>query len=103
MTPKQQPTPPAGDPGLELVETCWRMRNREKADSILECAIYATAMGLELRAGYGPDEPLKSQLFVDAANAESADLRARAVAEQWRKQMIATLGFEQLPTWGPQE
>lgn len=59
-------------------------------------------MGLELRAGYGPDDLFKSQLFVDAANAESADRRARAVAEQWRKQLIATQGFEQLPTWGPQ-
>jgi hypothetical protein len=59
-------------------------------------------MGLELRAGYGPDDLLKSQLFVDAANVESADLRARVVAEQWLKQVIANPGFEQLPTWGPQ-
>jgi len=90
-------------PNPELVETCWRMRNRQQADRVLECAIYATAMGLELRAGYGPDDLLKSQLFVEAANAESADLRARAVAEQWRKQVMTTQGFEQLPTWGPQD
>lgn len=101
MTPERNPTPPH-ELGLELVETCWRMRSREKADRVLECAIYATAIGLELRAGYGPDDLLKSQTFVDGANVESADLRARAVAEQWRKQVIATQGFEQLPTWGPQ-
>ena len=86
----------------ELVETCWRMRSREKADDVLECAIYASAMGLELRAGYGPKNSLKSQLFVDGPNAESADRRARTVAEQWRKQLMAVGGFEQLPTWGPQ-
>jgi hypothetical protein len=91
------------EPSLELVETCWRLRSREKADRVLECAIYASAIGLELRAGYGPDDLLKSQMFVDGTNAESADLRARAVAEQWRKQVMASQGFEQLPTWGPQE
>jgi hypothetical protein len=46
---------------------------------------------------------LQSQLFVDVVNTESADRRARAVAEQWLRQMIATQGFEQLPTWGPQD
>jgi hypothetical protein len=102
MTPRENSTPPH-EPGLELVETCWRLRSREEADRVLECAIYATAVGLELRAGFGPDDLLKSQTFVDGANAESADLRARAVAEQWRKQVIATQGFEQLPTWGPRE
>jgi len=102
MTPGGIPTAPHG-PNPELVETCWRVRSRLKADRVLECAIYATAMGLELRAGYGPDDLLKSQLFVDVANAESADRRARAVAEQWRKQAMATQGFEQLPTWGPQD
>jgi hypothetical protein len=103
MTPAGgNPTPPH-EPSLEPVETCWRLRSRQEADRVLECAIYATAMGLELRAGFGPDDLLKSQLFVDGANAESADRRARAVAEQWRKQVIATQGFEQLPTWGPQD
>jgi hypothetical protein len=76
------------------------MRSRQKDDRILECAIYATALGLELRAGYGPDDTFKSQLFVDAPNVEAADRRARAIAEQWRKQVMATKGFEQLPTWG---
>ena len=91
------------EPSFERVETCWRLRSREKADRVLECAIYATAIGLELRAGYGPDDLLKSQAFVDGANVESADRRAREVAEQWLKPLLATPGFEQLPTWGPQE
>jgi hypothetical protein len=91
------------EPSFERVETCWRLRSREKADRVLECAIYATAISLELRAGYGPDDLLKSQAFVDGANMESAAQRARVVAEQWLKQLIATPGFEQLPTWGPQE
>jgi hypothetical protein len=95
MTPRE--------PSLERVETCWRLRSREKTDRVLECAIYATAIGLELRAGYGPDDLVKSQAFVDAANVESADRRARAVAQQWLKQLIATPEFEQLPRWGPQE
>jgi hypothetical protein len=86
--------------GEEHLETCWRMR---KGDRILECAIYATAFGVELRAGYGADELMKSQLFADAVNAESPDARARAVAEQWRRQIMAAPGFEQLPTWGPRE
>jgi hypothetical protein len=93
----------AHEGSLEFVETCWRLRSREQADRVLECVIYATAIGLELRAGYGPDDVLKSQAFVDGANVESADRRARAVAEQWLKQLIATPGFEQLPTWGPQD
>ena len=54
------------------------------------CAIYATAIGLDLRAGYGPDDVLKAQGFVDGTNVESADRRARAVAQQWLKQLIAT-------------
>jgi hypothetical protein len=94
---------PAHEPGLNPVETCWRLRSRQETDRVLECAIYATAMGLELRAGYGPADLLKSQLFVDGANAESADRRARAVAEQWRRQVVTIQGFEQLPTWGPQD
>ena len=102
MTPEGNPTAPHG-PTPELVETCWRVRNRQQADRVLECAIYATAMGLELRAGYGPDDLLQSQLFVDVVNTESADQRARAVAQQWLRRVIATPGFEQLPTWGPQE
>ena len=93
----------ADERNLERVETCWRLRSREQAGRVLECAIYATAIGLELRVGYGPNDLLKSQAFVDAANVESADRRARAVAEQWLKQLIATPGFEQLPTWGPQD
>ena len=91
------------DPNLERVETCWRLRSREQANRVLECAIYATAIGLELRAGYGSDDLLKSQAFVDGANVESADRRARAVAQQWLKQLIATPEFEQLPAWGPQD
>ena len=91
------------EPSLEHVETCWRLRSRENADRVLECAVYATAIGLELRAGYGPDDVLKSQTFVDGANVESAERRARTVAQQWLKQLIATPGFEQLPTWGPQD
>jgi hypothetical protein len=103
MTTEQDGTSPTHKPQVERVETCWRMRSRQTGDRVLECAIYSSAMGLELRASYSPDDLLKSELFVDAPNTEDADRRARAVAEQWRKQVIATLGLEQLPTWGTQD
>jgi hypothetical protein len=101
MTPQGNAT--AHGPNPQFVETCWRIRSRQESDRVLECAIFAITMGIELRAGYGPDDLHKSQVFVDAANTESAEQRARTVAQQWLKQLIATQAFEQLPTWGPQD
>lgn len=100
---RMEPNTASHQPNPVRIETCWRLHSRQESDRVLECAIYETAMGFELRAGYGPDDLFKSQLFVDALNTESADRRARAVAEQWRKQVIGTLSFEQLPTWGPRD
>ena len=42
------------EPRLELLETCWRFTGPN--GRTFECGIYRTDVGLELRAGYGPDD-----------------------------------------------
>ena len=76
-------------PQLELVESCWHMRSLQKATRILGCGIYRTAAGLEVRAGYMPDDLLRSQVARDMET-------AREVAEAWRQAMVAKGGFEEL-------
>ena len=73
MTPRQQP-----EPRLELIEMCWRMRSQQKATRILECGIYRTDVGLEVRASYAPDDLLYSMRVSD-------DLQGRTLAESLRQ------------------
>ena len=49
MTPR-----PPREPRLDLLETCWRFLGPSRR--VFECGIYRTDVGLELRAGYGPDD-----------------------------------------------
>ena len=78
------------EPRIELVEPSWRMRRLHKATCILECGVYQTDIGLEVRAGYSHEELLRSQLCgtIDVA---------RDCAEAWRQTVIAKGGFEDLP------
>jgi hypothetical protein len=74
------------EPRLDLVETCWRMRSLQKATRILECGIYRTDAGLEVRCGYGEDDLLRSQTAPEIGT-------ARDIAEQWRRAVMAKGGF----------
>ena|SRR5687768_585246 len=40
------------EPRLELVEMVWRMRSQQKAMRIVECGVYRTDAGLEVRCSY---------------------------------------------------
>jgi hypothetical protein len=55
------------EPRLELLETCWRFTRPN--GRTLECGIYATDASLELRAGYGPKDLIRSKfgIEIDAA------------------------------------
>ncbi len=78
----------------ELVELSWRMRSLQKATRILDCGIYRTATGLDVRAGYGLEDLFQSELFTEIE-------AARDYAEGLRQTVIAKGGFEELPPLGP--
>ena len=86
MTPR-----PPREPRLELVELCWRMRSQQKATRILECGIYRTDAGLEVRAGYGVQDLLYSVVVMNVD-------RGRARAGELRQAVVDKGGFEELPT-----
>jgi hypothetical protein len=81
------PAPPQ-EPKLELIETCWRLRAPSRR--ILECAIYRTQTGPEVRAGYEPDDLLHSKLMIGLET-------ARAYAAELRDAVRVKGGFEELP------
>ena len=80
------------EPRLELVELSWRMQSLQKATRILECGIYNTETGLEVRVGYSPEDILHTQW---CATIEVA----RDCAEALHQTSLATDGFEDV--WPP--
>jgi hypothetical protein len=57
---------------------------------ILSCVIVRDAApGLDVRAGYGEDDLLRSQRSAEIGT-------AREIAEQWRQAVIAKGGFHEL-------
>ena len=72
---------------LDLAEACWRMKGRN--GRVLECGVYRTTTGLEVRCGYGERELLRSQYAVEIGT-------ARDVAEQWRQAVLAKGEFAEL-------
>ena len=60
---------------------------------ILECGIYLTNAGTEVRASYDPDDLLHSHIVIGIAT-------ARAYAEELRPAVQAKGGFEELPLNG---
>src|SRR5262245_61686495 len=85
---KQSPGAGQGTP-VEIIETCWRLRG--PSGRTLNCVIYRNgSAAIEVRAGYGFDDPL-STLAVG-----STEL-ARAHAEGLRRLMTANREFERLP------
>ena len=74
---------------LQLLERFWRMR-RVASGRILDCGIYQTVRGLEVRAGYNPEDLLYSKPVEDFTH-------GRRLAEDLRATMLRVKGFEQLP------
>jgi hypothetical protein len=72
---------------LELLETCWRFIGPSK--KVFECGIYRTDAGLEVRAGYGPDDLLRSQFVIEIG-------AAREIAGEWRQAVADKGGFEEV-------
>lgn len=72
----------------ERIEACWRIKG--PSGKVFECGIYRTAApGVEVRAGYGEDDLLRSQL---ARNVDGA----RTIAEEWRQAVLAKGGFTEV-------
>ena len=80
------PRPPAP---VQLLERCWRMRSVETG-RFLDCGIYQTADGLELRAGYNPSDLLYKKV-IDTLE------HGRGVAADLRMTVLSTKQFETLP------
>jgi hypothetical protein len=83
---------PTREPLLELVEMQWRMKGPSRR--VLECGIYRTDAGIEVRSGYGEDL-LKSEVVLTVA-------KGRELATEWRDAVVAKGGFELLPTMPPE-
>ena len=82
MTPRPRPAP-----RLERLETCWRARS--PTGRVLECGLYRTDAGLEVRMGYG-EQLLASRYRADVEI-------AHATAELWRQAALENPRFEELP------
>jgi hypothetical protein len=54
MTPR-----PKAEPRLELLEMCWRVVG--SSQRVIECGIYRTDIGLDVRVGYSIEDLLRSQ------------------------------------------
>jgi hypothetical protein len=78
---------PPIEPRLELVEMCWRFVGPSR--KVFECGVYRTDVSLEVRAGYGPDDLVRSERAVEVGS-------ARLIAAEWRKAVIAKGGFTEL-------
>jgi hypothetical protein len=76
------------EPPLELVEMCWRFVGASR--KVFECGLYRTDVSLEVRAGYGPDDLVRSERAVEIGS-------ARLIAAEWRKAVLAKGGFTELP------
>ena len=85
MTPRR-----SREPRLELVESYWRFQGPN--GRTFECGIYRTDVGLELRAGYGPADLIRSQFAIEMG-------AARAIDAEW-KQAVIGKGFHELPSQG---
>lgn len=76
-----RPQPPRQAPPLDPIRTLWRLIGPSGKE--LRCALYRTAVGLEVRAGYAVEEdPFRTQLVASeaAADAYAAALRAQVLA-----------------------
>jgi hypothetical protein len=84
MTPRPKP-----EPRLDLIDVCWRAFS--PTGKVIECGIYRTDAGLEVRCGYGV-ELMRSQYALALGP-------AREIAESWKRAAIDK-GFTEVPTVG---
>lgn len=82
------PRPPDPEPRLELVRLFWRALG--PSNRPLECALYRTDAGLEVRAGYGELDLVHSQHVADESE-------GAALATKWLAAIHAKGGFIDLP------
>jgi hypothetical protein len=64
-------------PPLTLLETSWQLKSRK--GRMLTCGIFQTVIGLEVRAGFGEDDLIRSQ-YVGEITAASQPAQVRASA-----------------------
>ncbi len=83
MTPR-----PNREPRLDLIEVCWRVVG--PSTKIIECGIYRTDAGLEVRCGYSVEHLLRSEF------ATGIDI-ARDIASAWKDAVIEKGSFTELP------
>ena len=76
---------------LELLETYWRFRG--PSGRVLDCSVYQTNAGLEVRAGYGLGDVLYLMRAIDEAD-------ARERAARLREAVIDAEGFTELAVTG---
>jgi hypothetical protein len=51
------------EPRLDFLESCWQMK--APSGRVLECGIYKTPTGLEVRCQYAEDDLMRSQFAVE--------------------------------------
>jgi hypothetical protein len=83
MTPR-----PTIEPRLDLLEVCWRVVG--PTEKVIECGIYRTDVGLEVRCRYAEhvEHLFRSQFATEIA-------AARAIADEW-KGAVLEKGFAEL-------
>ena len=82
MAPHQPP-----DARVDFVKLLWKLRTPK--GRVLECCLYRTEHGLELRYGYSLGAPLVKE-------AVSRIERADVVAQEWRDVMLMEPGYEEI-------
>lgn len=81
MRPRPKP-----EPRLDLIEVCWRVVGPN--EKVIECAIYRTDVGLDVRVGYSVEHLIRSQFAVEIGT-------AREIAEGWKRAAMEK-GFEEV-------
>ena len=79
-------------PRLDLIEVCWRVVG--PSTHVIECGIYRTDAGLEVRCGYSAEHLLRSEFSTDI------DI-ARDIADAWKHAVIEKGSFTELPNPDP--
>jgi hypothetical protein len=73
-------------PRLDLIEVCWRVVG--PSQHVIECGIYRTFIGLDVRVGYSIEHLIRSQFAVELGT-------ARQIAGAWKRAAIEK-GFEEV-------
>ena len=74
MTPRPKP-----EARLDLIEVCWRVVG--PSEKVIECGIYQTDVGLDVRVGYTIEHLIRSQFAVQIG-------AAREIVAAWKHAAI---------------